>query len=82
MKTICGLERCRVRTTEGDSLGRAFDFRCTWRDGRLVVTHLLCGRRGLLELLGFREPRVETLPWSAVMQFDDRAIVVNATRRR
>jgi hypothetical protein len=90
MKTACELQLRRVRTTGGVLLGRAFDFRCAWRGESLVVTHLVVGRRGLLERLGFREPRRDTVPWNAVVRVDDRTIVVEieggcahkTTRRR
>lgn len=82
MKTACELQGCRVRTADGELLGRAFDLRCVWRGPSLVATHLVYGRRGLLERLGFRTPRQDTLPWSAVVRVDERVIVVDLKTRR
>jgi len=82
VKTACELQLCRVYESDGVLLGRVFDIRCAWRDGNLVVTDLVYGRSGLLERLGFRKPRCDTLPWSAVIRMEERAIVVAAPRRR
>ena len=68
------LEGLDVRTEGGEQLGCLHDLRIT-RDGH--VTHLVYGRRGLLERLGFRGERFDTIPWSQVVAVRAREIVVS-----
>ncbi|HEV7607546.1 MAG TPA: hypothetical protein VGO61_09435 [Steroidobacteraceae bacterium] len=83
MKTACALQLERVLTEEGRELGKVFDLRCEWRAGQAQVTHLVYGRRGLWERLGFRRQRHDKLPWSAVVRIEDRDVIVatDATSR-
>jgi hypothetical protein len=75
------LQFARVVNHDGGMIGHLFDLRCEWHppSARAEVTHLICGRRGLLERLGFRE-RFVTIPWNEVIEVREREIVVRASR--
>jgi hypothetical protein len=75
MNAACTLQSLRVRTESGRVLGHAFDLRCT-PGPQAVVTHLVYGRRGLLERLGFRKERCDTIPWSRVVALRPDEIVI------
>ena len=79
LKAAAGLQLARVITTDGRLLGHLFDLRCEWRpaSAHVKVSHLIYGRRGLLERLGFRE-RFVAIPWEAVIEMREREIVVRA----
>jgi sporulation protein YlmC with PRC-barrel domain len=74
MITAHSLEGLDVRTELGEKIGCLHDLRVT-RDGR--VTHLVYGRRGLLERLGFRGEKFDTIPWSQVVEIRARDIIVS-----
>jgi hypothetical protein len=75
MITACRLQSFRVRTASGKMLGHVHDLRCENRGKGGVITHLVYGRRGLLERVGFRE-RLDTLPWSAVREIRHDELIV------
>ena len=81
MKTACALELERVRTEDGHELGRIFDMRCEWRGSRAQVTHLIYGRRGLWERLGFRSQCRDTLAWSDIVRIEERVVIVRGDTR-
>jgi sporulation protein YlmC with PRC-barrel domain len=66
-----------VVSTSGRRLGHLHDLRCVLRGGAGVVTHLVYGRRGLLENLGFRGERYDTIPWAQVREIRADAIIVD-----
>ncbi|HJV63641.1 MAG TPA: hypothetical protein VJ743_22015 [Albitalea sp.] len=75
------LQLMRVQSADGRVLGHVFDLRCRWAPGASTdskVDEVIFGRTGLLERLGFVERRPEALPWSAVREVGDRALVVDA----
>ena len=76
MIDACQLQNRRVRTAAGRVLGHAHDVRCERRGAHAVITHLVYGRRGLLERLGFRAPARDTLPWSRIVEIRAREIIV------
>jgi hypothetical protein len=76
MKTACTMQLENVRTEDGRTLGKVFDLRCEWHGTHAHVTHLVFGRRGLWERLGFRRQRHDTLPWSAIRRIDNREVIV------
>jgi hypothetical protein len=76
MRTASALQLESVRTEGGQMLGRVFDMRCEWRGNHAQVTHLVYGRRGLWERLGFRRHHRDTLSWSAVVRIEGRVVVV------
>ena len=78
LKSACGLQLMRVTTRRGDVIGRVFDLRCRRSaDGSCFeVLSIVYGKRGLLERLGIRA-RVDTIPWSDVVDITDDAVVVD-----
>jgi hypothetical protein len=82
MKRLAWLEDTPVVTEDGGRLGRVFEIRspgaAETEPGRAqrVVDSLLCGRRGLLERLGWKEPDARVVPWSAVVAADAHEILV------
>jgi sporulation protein YlmC with PRC-barrel domain len=77
MKTACALQLESVRTEDGRRIGKVFDMRCEWRGAKAEITHLVYGRRGLWERLGFRHPRQDTLPWSSIVRIEERVVIVS-----
>lgn len=86
LSRLTQLEGIAVRAEDGSRLGHAFEIRSngaaetepTWTE-RGVDT-LLCGRLGLFERLGWREPDAHVVPWDAVVAIDERGIVVRGTK--
>ena len=79
---LAWLEDLPVETEDGVRLGRVFEIRSPGRaetepthDARSVDC-LLCGRRGLLERLGWKEPDALAIPWSSVVALHDHAVIV------
>jgi sporulation protein YlmC with PRC-barrel domain len=72
----------KVVAEDGTVLGHVFEIRSPgaaetepqYRER--IIDCLLCGRQGLLERLGWKEPRAFRIPWSAVLAVDDRAVRV------
>ena len=80
---ISTLIGARVRTEEGEQLGRVHDVRGELGPRSLKVTGLVVGKLGLLERLGFGAPRSgvrirsrDVVPWKDVVQADRRGVVV------
>lgn len=77
---LCELQDLKVFDADGRPLGRVFEFRSPGRAESEPVTaarevrSLLCGRRGLLERLGLKQPSPLRVPWSAVASFDAHAL--------
>jgi hypothetical protein len=76
MIDACHIQNRRVCTRSGKFLGHAHDLRCAHRGTHGAITHLVYGRRGLLERLGFREAARNTLSWSRVVEIRAREIIV------
>jgi hypothetical protein len=76
VKTFRATQLHRVRTEDGRTLGKLHELRCEWRGDRAVVTHLVYGKPGLLERLGFRGQNHDVLPWFAVKQVRGAEIIV------
>jgi sporulation protein YlmC with PRC-barrel domain len=76
----------RVETESGRRVGHVHDVRAARRDGRLVLTSVIVGRRALLEHFGIGLGRartgtkwrtgVATVPWSAVVRVTSGKVVV------
>jgi sporulation protein YlmC with PRC-barrel domain len=82
MNRLSPLEDMKVVTQDGKHLGRVFEVRSPGKpekeptyDARPVHC-LLCGRRGLLERLGWLEPDALAIPWKDVLEIRPHAIVV------
>jgi sporulation protein YlmC with PRC-barrel domain len=79
---LAWLEDLPVVTEDGHRLGHVFEIRSPGRaetepthDARRVDC-LLCGRRGLLERLGWKEPDALAIPWSSVVALHAHAVIV------
>ncbi len=77
----------RCVTEDDRELGRVFELRAQRRGGRLVVTHLLLGRRALAERYGAGRHRppgrrrgdvVHEVAWTDVLRIEPHAVVVRA----
>ena len=73
----------RVRTEDGESLGRIHDVRAELGPRSLKITGLVVGRWGVLERLGLGAPgsgvRIrsrDVVPWKDVVRADRRGVVV------
>ena len=82
MEKITDILSATVITETGKHLGRVLELRSQGEpehgsstDDR-EITELICGRRGLLELVGLRKAVVKQVPWHAVKRIDGRTIVV------
>jgi sporulation protein YlmC with PRC-barrel domain len=79
---LAWLEDLPVVTEDGTRLGHVFEIRSPGRaetepvhDARKVDC-LLCGKRGWLERLGWKEPDALAIPWSSVVALDAHAVIV------
>ena len=81
------LQDSRVRAEDGRVLGRVFEVRSPgMAENRptyaaRAVDCLLCGRRGLFERLGWKQPRPRRVPWTAVLELGDRELRVRGGAR-
>jgi sporulation protein YlmC with PRC-barrel domain len=84
MNRLSPLEDMHVVTEAGQRLGRVFEVRSPGRaeteptHDRRAVDCLLCGRRGLLERLGWKEPDAIAIPWRDVVALQRHTIVVRS----
>jgi sporulation protein YlmC with PRC-barrel domain len=82
MNRLAWLEGTPVVAEDGGRLGRVFELRSPGAaeteplHEQRAVDCLLCGRRGLLERLGWKEPDARVVPWSAVVAVRDHEIIV------
>jgi sporulation protein YlmC with PRC-barrel domain len=76
LRTLSSLQRRKVVTESGESLGRLYDLRGELTARTLRVTGLVTGASGLLEHLGI-VPRTRTpVLWSDVVRIEGKRIVV------
>jgi sporulation protein YlmC with PRC-barrel domain len=73
---MSSLQRRRVVTESGESLGRLHDLRGELTARTLRVTGLVIGARGLLEHLGVVKRSNAPIPWSDVVRIEAKRIVV------
>jgi sporulation protein YlmC with PRC-barrel domain len=82
VKRLAWLEDTPVVTEDGRRLGRVFEVRSPGRAETAPtyverrVDCLVCGRLGLFERLGWKEPDALTVPWSDVVALHAHAVVV------
>jgi sporulation protein YlmC with PRC-barrel domain len=77
MRTLSSLQRRKVITESGESLGRLHDLRGELGARTLRVTDLVTGARGFLEHLGItRRSRRTAIPWTDVIRIEGERIVV------
>jgi sporulation protein YlmC with PRC-barrel domain len=80
LRTLSSLQRRRVVTESGESLGRLHDLRGELTARTLRVTGLVAGTGGLLEHLGIVPRSNEPIPWSDVVRIEAKRIVVRDQR--
>lgn len=77
MRTLSSLQRRKVQTQSGRSLGRCHDLRGELSNSKLRVTGLCVGRRAWLTHLGIRShDRHTVIPWDAVIRIEGTRIIV------
>jgi sporulation protein YlmC with PRC-barrel domain len=77
VRTLSSLQRRKVETQSGRSLGRCHDLRGELSVTKLQVTGLCVGTSGWLSHLGVRtHDRHAVIPWSAVVRIEGSRIVV------
>jgi hypothetical protein len=88
MEKVTELLLCELVSRTGVKLGRVYELRCPGEPehgipnrGR-VVRELFFGTRGLLEVLGLRETRINSVPWSAVRDVRDGTITIDESQIR
>jgi hypothetical protein len=81
------LEGAVVMTEIGERLGHVFEIRSPGDAGTQPeqqerrIDCLLCGRLGLFERLGWKEPQARAIPWSLVLELRDRKVIVSGSAR-
>jgi sporulation protein YlmC with PRC-barrel domain len=77
VRTFSSLQKRKVVTTSGRSLGRCHDLRGERTSTSLRITGLCVGRGGWLAHLGVaRHDRHSVIPWEAVVRIEGTRIVV------
>ncbi len=77
MRTFSSLQRRRVVTQSGRSLGRCHDLRGELTGTKLRVTGLCVGRGAWLSHLGARSHgQHDVVPWEAVVRIEGKRIIV------
>lgn len=77
MRTLSSLQKRRVVTESGRSLGRCHDLRGELTGSKLRVTGLCVGRKAWLAHLGVTtHGRHNVVPWEAVVRIEGKRIVV------
>lgn len=82
MEKITDILFCEVESDDGRRLGRLFDVRCAGEPEHGLtnedrpITELVYGGRGLLEMLGFKQTDLKTMPWSSVKEIKPGKIII------
>jgi sporulation protein YlmC with PRC-barrel domain len=77
MRTVSSLQKRKVETESGSSLGRCHDLRGELSGSKLRVTGLCVGRKGWLSHLGLSTHDQHTVvPWQAVVRIEGKRIIV------
>jgi sporulation protein YlmC with PRC-barrel domain len=64
-----------VCDSSGRPLGRAFEVRAHWVDGRIVIDELLIGRGSLLKRLRGPDASARGVSWESVTEVGERIVV-------
>lgn len=64
-----------VCDSSGRRLGRAFEVRAHWVDGRIVIDELLVGRGSLLKRLRGPDASARGVSWESVTEVGERIVV-------
>ena len=77
MRTFSSLQKRKVETESGRSLGRCHDLRGELSGSKLRVTGLCVGGKGWLAHFGVRSHERHTVvPWEAVLRIEGTRIIV------
>jgi hypothetical protein len=78
LSSACRSELMRIETRSGRRLGRLFDLRCSWAPGKAqpLIDEIVFGRVGLMERLGLKVHKPDSIPWSAVIEVRDGVLIV------
>jgi sporulation protein YlmC with PRC-barrel domain len=77
MRTLSSLQKRKVETESGRSLGRCYDLRGELSGSKLRVIGLCVGRKAWLAHLGLHPHDQQTVvPWEAVVRIEGKRIVV------
>jgi sporulation protein YlmC with PRC-barrel domain len=77
MRTLSSLQKRKVETELGRSLGRCRDLRGELTGSKLRVTGLCVGQRAWLAHFGVRSHAQHTVvPWSAVVRIEGKRVIV------
>ena len=82
MEKITDILFAEIETENGKKLGRVFDIRSAgepehgFAHDERDASVLLYGTRGLLEMLGFKETRLDGVSWDDIIKIEDRKIVI------
>jgi sporulation protein YlmC with PRC-barrel domain len=77
MRTFSSLQKRKVETESGRSLGRCHDLRGELSASKLRVTGLCVGGKSWLAHLGVRSHEQHTVvPWAAVLRIEGKRIIV------
>ena len=83
MEKITQLLFCEVVSQDGERLGHVFDVRCQgepehgYANQDRIISELLYGTRGLLELIGLRKTSMQSVAWQSVRSIEDGEIIVD-----
>jgi sporulation protein YlmC with PRC-barrel domain len=83
MEKITSILFSEVEDERGNKLGRIYDIRskgepeCGFPNARRTMDEILCGRPGILEVLGFKKMQPRGIPWSAVKSIEPRKVIVD-----
>jgi sporulation protein YlmC with PRC-barrel domain len=81
LRTLSSLQRRKVVTESGESLGRVYDLQGELAARTLRVSGVVTGTRGLLEHLGIVSRSRMPIAWSDVVGIEGRRIVVRDRRQ-
>jgi sporulation protein YlmC with PRC-barrel domain len=68
-----------VRDGSGRRLGRVFEVRAHWEDGRIVFDEILVGRGSLLKRLRGQGAAARGIPWESVAELGEQIVVQGTT---
>lgn len=64
-----------VCDSSGRQLGRVYEVRAHWEDGRIALDEVLVGHRSLLKRLRGPQARASGIPWENVVEIEERIVV-------
>jgi sporulation protein YlmC with PRC-barrel domain len=83
MKRITELQHLEIYSKSGEYMGRVFDLRSMGlpehgaTSRARVINQIVYGTVGMLERLGLRQSKADTVDWASVVEIDEKRIVVD-----